>query len=239
MQITLKSNFIQFAERIGAARKQVPFAVANTLTDIAFMAREEIVQKTYPRSFNVKNKRFAGVVFRVDKANKRTLTASIYDRIARAGGKGSVYLARHESGGIKTSRSSTNVAIPGRKVKNYIRGASGQVKAQYKPKALLMQPNFFKIKLKKTGLTAIAGREVNAAKYKASLTSQSPSAVGGGFAKIAKRGEKGQFKVYYILKPQAYIKKTFPYYDAIKKVAHANLQRSFTKNLAKAMATRK
>jgi len=239
MQITLKSNFIQFAERIGAARKQVPFAVANTLTDIAFMARTEIVEKTYPRSFQVKNKRFAGVVFRVDKANKRTLTASIYDRIARAGGKGSAYLARHESGGTKTSQSSTNVAIPGRRVKNFIRGASGQVKSAYKPSALLNQPNFFKIKLKKTGVMAIAGREVNAAKYKASLISQSPSSVGGGFAKIAKRGVKGQFKVYYILKPRAHIKKSFPYYDAIKKVAHENLQRSFTKNLAKAMATRK
>ena len=239
MQITLKSNFIQFAERIGAARKQVPFAVANTLTDIAFMARHEIVEKTYPRSFQVKNPRTAGVIFRVEKATKRTLTASIYDRLAKEGKKSTRYLSRHESGGTKTSRSSTNVAIPGRRVKNFIRGASGQVKSAYKPKALLMQPNFFKIKLKKTGLTAIAGREVNAAKYKASLISQSPSAVGGGFAKIAKRGEKGQFKVYYILKPQAYIKKTFPYYDAIKKVAHANLQRSFTKNLAKAMATRK
>ena len=239
MQITLKSNFIQFAERIGAARKQVPFAVANTLTDIAFLARHEIVEKTYPRSFQVKNPRTAGVIFRVEKATKRTLTASIYDRLAKEGKKSTRYLSRHESGGTKTSQSSTNVAIPGRRVKNFIRGASGQVKSAYKPKALLMQPNFFKIKLKKTGVTAIAGREVNAAKYKASLISQSPSAVGGGFAKIAKRGEKGQFKVYYILKPQAHIKKTFPYYDAIKKVAHANLQRSFTKNLAKAMATRK
>jgi len=221
MQITLKSNFIQFAERIGAARRQVPFAVANTLTDIAFMARTEIVEKTYPRSFQVKNKRFAGVVFRVDKANKRTLTASIYDRIARAGGKGSAYLARHESGGTKTSQSSTNVAIPGRKVKQFIRGASGQVKNSYRPTTLLGKPNFWKGRLKKTGNEAIFGRELNVKTGK------------------AMRGVKGEVKVYYILKPQAHIKKSFPYYDAIKKVAHQNLQRSFTKNLAKAMATRK
>ena len=42
-------------------RKQLPFATAGALTDTAFDVRKHVVEKTFPRDFGLRNKRFAGV----------------------------------------------------------------------------------------------------------------------------------------------------------------------------------
>ena len=64
-------------------KDQLPFATSKALNDTAFVVRNTIVEDTFPRSFNVKNKRFAGATFRVDKANKRKLEARVFDRLGK------------------------------------------------------------------------------------------------------------------------------------------------------------
>lgn len=61
--------------------KQLPFAMSKALNDTAFRIRKQIVKKSWPRSVNVKARGFANAAFRVDKAGKRRLKASVYDRL--------------------------------------------------------------------------------------------------------------------------------------------------------------
>ena len=42
-------------------RKQLPCATAGALTATAFDVRKHVVEKTFPRDFGLRNKRFAGV----------------------------------------------------------------------------------------------------------------------------------------------------------------------------------
>ena len=70
----------------------MPFATAGALTDTAFDVRKHVIEKTFPRGFNLKSKRFAAVTLHVDKANKlrflrRTMTgrgANVWRRKRRA-----------------------------------------------------------------------------------------------------------------------------------------------------------
>lgn len=87
-------------------RRQVPFAMSQAINDTAFDVRHHIVNVVYPRSFEVRNRRFAGVAFRVDRSSKRKLVARVFDRLGRA------FLPLQQSGGVKTPYSSTFLAVP-------------------------------------------------------------------------------------------------------------------------------
>lgn len=128
MQISVKSNLNTFEKMINAfGRNQVPFATANALTTTAFDVRKQIVEKTYPDSFTVRNKRFASQMFRVEKANKRNLTAAVFDRLGRD------YMVKQAEGGVKRPRGN-HIAIPSRQIK---RTASGKVPRGKQPRNLL------------------------------------------------------------------------------------------------------
>ena len=106
LDINVESNISALTKAMDAFGKdQLPFAMAGALTATAFIVRNTIVKDTFPRSFDVKNKRFAGAAFRVDKANKRKLEARVFDRLDKE------YLAMQESGGTKRPRGN-NIAIP-------------------------------------------------------------------------------------------------------------------------------
>ena len=79
--------------------RQLPFATSLALNDTAFDVRHSSVD-LFNRSFQVRNKRFASTAFRVERSNKRTLTARIYDRLGRD------WLKRQAKGGIKRARAS-------------------------------------------------------------------------------------------------------------------------------------
>ena len=207
MEIVISSNMKELAARIGAKQRQIPYAASRALNDIAFEVRNEIVNKTYPRSFQVKNSRFAGVLFRVEKSTKATLKATIFDRIAREGKSNSEYLARQESGGIKISRSSTNVAIPSRFLMTK-RNSQGRVPNNLRPRNLLNQKNAFKVKTKK-GSELIMKRD----------------------------GRTGAARVYYILSQSARITKRFPFYTDAKMVIRKSWNQTFNKYLEQAMKT--
>ena len=128
MQINVKSNITTFQKAMNAfGRDQIPFATANALTSTAFDVRKQIVDKTYPDSFTVRNKRFASQMFRVEKANKRNLTAAVFDRLGRD------YMTNQAEGGIKRPRGN-HIAIPSRLIK---RTASGKVPKGKQPRNVL------------------------------------------------------------------------------------------------------
>ena len=99
LSLNVGSNINQVAGWLtNVQRKQLPFATAGALTDTAFDVRKHVVEKTFPRDFDLKNKRFAAATLRVEKANKRKLRAAVYDRLGRE------YLETQARGGIKKPR---------------------------------------------------------------------------------------------------------------------------------------
>ena len=135
LSLNVGSNINQVAGWLtNVQRKQLPFATAGALTDTAFDVRKHVVEKTFPRDFDLKNKRFAGATLRVEKANKRKLRAAVYDRLGRE------YLETQARGGIKRPIDGRNIAIPTQHIK---RTASGKVGAAKRPRAVLGKPNTF------------------------------------------------------------------------------------------------
>jgi len=128
MQISVKSNISAVTKALDAfGKRQIPFATSLALNDAAFAVRKEIVERTYPDSFTVRNKRFAGAMFRVGKASKRNLTATVSDVLGRD------YMTMQAEGGIKRPRG-RNIAIPSRQIK---RTATGKVPMAKQPRNVL------------------------------------------------------------------------------------------------------
>ena len=217
MQITISSNLKEITALMKAKQSQIPYAAARALNDLAFGIRQEIVQNTYRQSFQVKNQRFPGVLFRYEKATKTKLTATIYDRIARETKRSTVYLARQESGGGKTSTSSRNVAIPSRFLMTK-RNSQGRVPERFRPRTLLGQKGIFKATTKK-GTEVIMGRQYSKVTGK------------------RKRGDSGEVKVYYVLKPKVNIGRNFPFYKVAMTMAKRDYLPLFRKNIQQAMRT--
>ena len=112
MSLNVGSNIGEVAGWLnGVQRKQLPFATAGALTSTAFDVRKHAVEKTFPRDFNLKNKRFAAATLRVEKASKRKLSAAVYDRLGRE------YLETQARGGIKKPIDGRNIAIPTQHIK--------------------------------------------------------------------------------------------------------------------------
>jgi len=148
LELNIASNIKQFERRLNDIEKrQLPFATAQALTATAFDVRKQIVERTFPEAFEVKNKRFIGAAMRVKKATKQTLVASVFDRLGRA------QLKKHTTGGIKTPRGN-NIAIPGRALK---RGKSGGITKANRPRQLLDKANVVKLR-SKSGQDMIARR---------------------------------------------------------------------------------
>ena len=96
MNINLTTNASKVQKAIQGFSKQMPFAMSQALNSTAFDIRRQIVDRTYPQSFKVKNKRFANAMFRVEKASKRKLSA-VFDRL------GKDYMAMQAEGGDKAA----------------------------------------------------------------------------------------------------------------------------------------
>lgn len=138
MQINMKSNISAVTKAMDAfGKNQIPYATSRALNDTAFAVRNQIVEKTYPQSFTVRNKRFASTMFRVGKSTRRKLVATVFDRLGRD------YMVDQAKGGIKKPRGNS-IAIPTRNVK---RLASGKVSKAKQPRNLL-NGKAYKTKLK-------------------------------------------------------------------------------------------
>jgi len=103
------------------------------LTDTAFDVRKHVVEKTFPRDFDLRNKRFAGAALRVEKASKRKLRAAVYDRLGRE------YLEPQARGGIKRPTGQW-LSIPTQHIK---RTAAGKIGKAKRPRNIVNKPNVF------------------------------------------------------------------------------------------------
>lgn len=136
--IDISSNMRQFQKSLNSfERKQLPFAMMRTINDTLFSVRKQIVTKTYPRAFSVRDKRFASNAFRVEKASKRKLEGRVYDRLDRA----NLYL--HATGGIKRAKTGS-LAIPSRYVKDRRTGRG--IRKTLLPREVLSTPKGHKAK---------------------------------------------------------------------------------------------
>lgn len=81
----------------GEGRRQVPFAMSMALNDVAFASRKAVVD-ALPQRFTIRSGKFLPGSIQVDKATKRTLTATVgvSDRAA--------FLVKQEEGGEETPR---------------------------------------------------------------------------------------------------------------------------------------
>ena len=135
MNINIASNISTLAKAIDAfGKNQIPFATHRALNDTAFAVRKEIVERTYPSSFLVKNKQFAKTMFRVERSpSKRVLVASVFDRLGRD------YMVDQAEGGIKVPRGKS-IAIPAQD-RPQVRGRASY--NRNKPRTVLGRPRAF------------------------------------------------------------------------------------------------
>lgn len=87
----------QIGRKFKRLSRQLPFATSLAVNDTAFDIRHSTV-KLFNSSFQIRNKRFASTAFRVQRGNKRNLTARVYDRLGRD------WLKRQAKGGTKKAR---------------------------------------------------------------------------------------------------------------------------------------
>lgn len=135
MNINIASNISTLAKAVDAfGKNQIPFATHRALNDTAFAVRKEIVERTYPSSFLVKNKQFAKAMFRVERSpSKRVLVASVFDRLGRD------YMVDQAEGGIKVPRGKS-IAIPAQD-RPQVRGRASY--NRNKPRTVLGRPRAF------------------------------------------------------------------------------------------------
>jgi len=138
LSLNMTSNASAVQKAMQGFSKQMPFAMSQALNATAFDVRKEIVDKTYPQSFDVRNKRFAGTMFRVEKATKKKLRASVFDRLKKD------YMVDQAEGGIKTPRGNS-VAIPARAIK---RTSSGKIGKAKQPRNLLNNGKAYRTSLR-------------------------------------------------------------------------------------------
>jgi hypothetical protein len=80
--IELKIDFsevLQLADDLHVAADQVPFAVARTMNDELFKAREAVVTE-FQNKMNVRNPNFPSAVLRVQTASKQNLSGAIVEQ---------------------------------------------------------------------------------------------------------------------------------------------------------------
>ncbi|SER58754.1 hypothetical protein SAMN05216548_12724 [Faunimonas pinastri] len=109
------------ASLLDAAADQVPFALSQALNDAAEKTRDRLINETWPSHVTVRNKSFmkGALSTKGERATKRKLSVTIYDKLGRAS------LKKHAEGGVKQGKG--RLAIPSAKVS---RGASGVRKTQ-------------------------------------------------------------------------------------------------------------
>lgn len=133
MNVSVRSNIDEITGWMNrVSRQQLPFATSVALNDTAFDVRRQIVDRTMPRAFKLKNKRFPSAAMRVRKSTKRKLRAGVYDRLGRE------YLVTQATGGIKRPRG-RHIAVP----QGVRRTSTGKISKANRPRQMLNKPRHF------------------------------------------------------------------------------------------------
>ncbi|SRR6266550_5590616 len=98
LKIDLKEIY-EFADDIGVAADQVPFAASKSMNDTLFVARDALVKDTWPRHVNQRNPSFPSAVLHVQRSDKSNLHGEINET-----GVKSASLREHDVGGTRTPK---------------------------------------------------------------------------------------------------------------------------------------
>lgn len=148
LEINITSNLDEaMKEMTELERNQVPFATSLAMNETIKDIRKRIIAVTWPKAFEVRNKRFPGVVFRMKFSKKGDLEAVLYDQLGRE------YLERHTTGGVKKANSGGNLAIP----VNVRRAPTGRIPKNRKPRVITAKKSTF-IRRGKSGHNLIIER---------------------------------------------------------------------------------
>ena len=144
MQIKIKSNIKKFTKRLNKfQRKQIPFATAGMLNDLANDVRNNAIKRAFPEAFEdtKRAERFARGILRKKFAKKTNLVSEVFDS------KGLEYLVRQQEGGLKQPRSG-QLAVPTTETKGKLKSRASYQRLH--PRALVNSGKAFVTKDKKT-----------------------------------------------------------------------------------------
>lgn len=173
---------------------EVPFVTAKSINNTLFDIRRRIVGSTFPNAFNVRNRRFPSVLFKVDtirtssrndaggmssfKMFKAGMIPEVMGSVNQRLDRGNMPL--HVDGGLKRARGSA-IAIP---VSDELRTKTGRVAKGKKPLNITRRKDVF---LKRDS--------------------------GGRKRFIAKRLPNKRLEIIYVFKKTARIEKRFRFYE--------------------------
>jgi hypothetical protein len=118
------SSFERYAAGMRAAIDQVPFALSKAMNDAAFAARKHLIDDTWPKHVQQRNRNFLRAALRVEPAKKTDLRVAIVDQLGRG------HLQLHAKGGVKQAKG--RLAVPSKRVQ---RGPGG-VRQSQRPRNL-------------------------------------------------------------------------------------------------------
>lgn len=131
---SVRSNVKQFSRGLTDIQKRrIPWSTKEALNDTIGGGRKRIVERTWPRSVTVRNRRFMGTAMRREFATIRKPKAALFDRLGRG------FLTLQAEGGTKRP-AGAHIAVPLRKVR---RTAAGRVPKGQQPSAVLRRRNAF------------------------------------------------------------------------------------------------
>ena len=140
LSVNVTSNYKKLSRSLDQlGKKQLPFAFSRTLNDAMFAVRKHVVEKTYPRSFDVRDQRFFNSIMTIDKSNYRTsagLSVALRDK------KKIEYLQVFTKGGTKRPRGGGHLAVPSDLIKSK-RTAKG-IRESRRPRAVTASPKGFR-----------------------------------------------------------------------------------------------
>lgn len=117
-----------------AFMRQLPFAFSQAMNDATFEARHHIVEQTWPRAFEVRNRTLPGAMFKVLKrANKRDLRSVLGQRAMPRSGILD-WVSDQAEGGIKTPNGHEHIAIPPAAIADSLRTSTGRIAKRNKPR---------------------------------------------------------------------------------------------------------
>ncbi len=119
------AEFVEAADRLGAAADQMPFILSLALNRAVRDTRKYLTDVTWPVSITQRNPGFIKAALQTVWSNKQNLSVEIYDALGRAS------LKAHAEGGTKVPHSGS-LAIP----TSHIHRTAHGVPSHQKPRAL-------------------------------------------------------------------------------------------------------
>ena len=198
--------------------KNIRFATMNALNDVAFKARQELINE-HKDVFTVRNKGFPKAIV-VTKATKQNLEAKIEHKAE--------FMKLHAYGGSRKPLDHSMIAIPLEKDAPGFRFESGKVKERNKPGELLKYYNANPIKT--TSKSKVKRPFIlKYDRYKAILIKRAK-----GNTKQSERKRGNGDKILFTFSSDAKIKKTYDFDNIITKAVDRNFDRLLDKRLKEA-----